>query len=37
MALLDLQMMESSEYGGGGGSVISLLLCNSHASVTLCL
>ncbi|ARZ70360.1 MULTISPECIES: SapB/AmfS family lanthipeptide [Streptomyces] len=40
MALLDLQNMDSEEYGGGhggGGSNVSLLLCWSTASVALCL
>ncbi|MGW1195129.1 SapB/AmfS family lanthipeptide [Streptomyces sp. NPDC002536] len=39
MALLDLQGMESEEIGhdGGGGSNVSLLLCDSVASVLLCL
>ncbi|MEV8015349.1 SapB/AmfS family lanthipeptide [Streptomyces sp. NPDC086554] len=39
MALLDLQSMESDEMtgGGGGGSNVSLLLCWSTASITLCL
>ncbi|GHF33667.1 MULTISPECIES: SapB/AmfS family lanthipeptide [Streptomyces] len=40
MSLLDLQDMESEEQahgGGGGGSQLSLLLCDSVASVALCL
>lgn len=41
MALLDLQNMDTEEYGGGhgggGGSNVSLLLCWSTASVALCL
>ena len=39
MALLDMQGMESASRGngGGGGSVVSLLLCDSVASVLLCL
>jgi hypothetical protein len=45
MALLDMQGMElKAERGGhgcgghgGGGSELSLLLCDSVASVTLCL
>ncbi|ATL27406.1 SapB/AmfS family lanthipeptide [Streptomyces formicae] len=41
MALLDLQSMESDELTGGGhgggGSVASLLLCWSDASIVLCL
>ncbi|MFJ7073897.1 SapB/AmfS family lanthipeptide [Streptomyces sp. NPDC098781] len=36
MALLDLQTMETEEFTGGG-SVASLLLCASQASITLCL
>ncbi|MEU1625301.1 SapB/AmfS family lanthipeptide [Streptomyces sp. NPDC020096] len=39
MALLDLQKMETPEHEGhgGGGSEASLLLCDSTASVLLCL
>jgi hypothetical protein len=41
MALLDMQGMTSTRnggHGGGGeGSDLSLLLCDSNASVTLCL
>jgi Lanthionine-containing peptide SapB precursor RamS len=40
MALLDMQGMEQTEGHGGGcgcGSELSLLLCDSAASVTLCL
>jgi Lanthionine-containing peptide SapB precursor RamS len=47
MALLDMQGMELKTVfgghgcghggGGGGGSELSLLLCDSVASVTLCL
>ena len=38
MALLDMQAMQSDEGGnGGGGSDVSLLLCDSVASVLLCL
>ncbi|WP_042405764.1 SapB/AmfS family lanthipeptide [Streptacidiphilus carbonis] len=39
MALLDLQTMDAPEHdgGGGGGSNVSLLLCDSTASVLLCL
>jgi len=39
MALLDMQGMESASRGngGGGGSDVSLLLCDSVASVHLCL
>jgi hypothetical protein len=44
MALLDMQGMTSTRgggggggHGGGGGSHVSLLLCDSTASVTLCL
>jgi lanthionine-containing peptide SapB len=37
MALLDMQGMELPADGHhGGGSNLSLLLCDSHASVTLC-
>lgn len=42
MHVLDLQEMETPEYldghgGGGGGSVLSLLLCDSAASIAVCL
>ena len=37
MALLDLQGMTSENSGGGGGSDVSLLLCASSVSLTLCL
>lgn len=43
MALLDMQAMEPVTRGGhgggggGGGSDLSVLLCDSVASVTLCL
>jgi hypothetical protein len=40
MAILDLQAMQSDNRGhgdGGGGSHVSLLLCDSTASITLCL
>jgi hypothetical protein len=47
MALLDMQAMDSDTQrghghgggggGGGGGSDLSVLLCDSFASVTLCL
>lgn len=45
MALLDMQAMASNRggggdgHGGGGGhgSDVSLLLCDSTASITLCL
>jgi hypothetical protein len=40
MALLDMQALEaeSDNRGGyGGGSHVSLLLCDSTASLTLCL
>jgi hypothetical protein len=37
MAILDLQAMEPAEWGGGGhGSDLSVLLCDSVVSVTLC-
>lgn len=39
MALLDMQGMESASRGNGGGrgSELSLLLCDSVLSTTLCL
>jgi hypothetical protein len=40
MALLDMQGMTSTRNGGGGhggGSDVSLLLCDSSVSLTLCL
>jgi hypothetical protein len=39
MALLDMQGMQSASRGngGGGGSELSLLLCASVISVSLCL
>ena len=49
MAILDMQAMNAARdskdqrggggggCGGGGGSELSLLLCDSVASVTLCL
>jgi lanthionine-containing peptide SapB len=42
MTLLDMQAMEPVTRGGhggggGGGSDLSVLLCDSVASVTLCL
>jgi hypothetical protein len=46
MALLDIQAMDPARDGsdtrghgggGGGGSHLSVLLCDSTASVTLCL
>ncbi|HEY3869202.1 MAG TPA: SapB/AmfS family lanthipeptide [Actinocrinis sp.] len=39
MALLDLQSLETTDkgHGGGGGSDVSLTLCDSTASVLLCL
>jgi hypothetical protein len=39
MALLDMQGMQSASRGngGGGGSELSLLLCASVLSVSLCL
>ncbi len=37
MALLDLQGMETANYGDGGGSRASLLLCgNSSLSLVTC-
>lgn len=37
MALLDMQAMQSEDGHGGGGSDVSLLLCDSAASTTVCL
>jgi hypothetical protein len=39
MALLDLQQLETPEWHGEGGgeSELSLLLCDSAASISLCL
>jgi len=38
MALLDLQGMESpAPHTTAGGSGVSFILCNSNASVTVCL
>jgi len=43
MALLDMQGMTPTSdkdvrrWGGGGGSDLSVLLCDSVASLTLCL
>jgi hypothetical protein len=38
MALLEMQGMESRGHGGqGGGSTLSVALCDSAASVLLCL
>jgi hypothetical protein len=38
MALLDMQAMQSEDgHGNGGGSDVSLLLCDSAASTTVCL
>jgi hypothetical protein len=43
MALLDMQGMASTRggdgggHGGGGGSHLSVALCDSFASITLCL
>jgi hypothetical protein len=40
MALLDMQGMDPASrggHGGGGGSELSLLLCDSMLSVSLCL
>lgn len=38
MALLDIQAMEPAdgEWGGGGVSSLSALLCDSKVSITLC-
>ena len=39
MAILDMQGMDSTRggHGGGDGSDVSLLLCDSNASTTVCL
>jgi Lanthionine-containing peptide SapB precursor RamS len=38
MALLDMQGMSQTRCGGnGGGSTLSIALCDSTASVTLCV
>ena len=37
MALLDLQGMKPERNGGGGVSYLSVLLCDSSLSQTLCL
>lgn len=39
MAILDLQAMDTDRggHGGGGGSNLSVALCDSVASITLCL
>jgi Lanthionine-containing peptide SapB precursor RamS len=38
MALLDMQGMSQTRWGSdGGGSTLSLALCDSTASVTLCV
>jgi hypothetical protein len=40
MALLDMQGMDPASrggHGGGGGSDLSVLLCDSMFSTTLCL
>jgi hypothetical protein len=38
MAILDLQAMDTDRGGqGGGGSHLSVALCDSVASLTLCL
>jgi hypothetical protein len=37
MALLEMQGMEVRDGGHHGGSNLSVLLCDSEASVTLCL
>ena len=37
MALLEMQGMEVRDGGHGGGSQLSVLLCDSVASITLCL
>jgi hypothetical protein len=37
MAILDLQAMDTDRGGNGGGSHLSVALCDSVASITLCL
>lgn len=37
MALLEMQGMETRDCGHGGGSGLSVGLCDSVASVSLCL
>ena len=37
MTILDLQAMEPETRNHGGGSHLSVALCDSVASVTLCL
>ena len=37
MAILDLQAMEPETRWDGGGSHLSVALCDSVASITLCL
>lgn len=37
MALLDMQGMSTRGGNGGGGSDLSVALCDSRASITLCL
>jgi hypothetical protein len=37
MALLEMQGLETRGGGHGGGSSLSVALCDSHASVILCL
>ncbi|WP_030248962.1 SapB/AmfS family lanthipeptide [Streptomyces violens] len=36
MALLDLQMLEAPEHGGGEDSTASVLECDSTLSLILC-
>jgi Lanthionine-containing peptide SapB precursor RamS len=37
MALLDMQGMSQTRWGSDGGSTLSIALCDSVASVTLCV
>jgi hypothetical protein len=37
MALLEMQGMETRGHGHGGGSNLSVALCDSAASIALCL
>jgi Lanthionine-containing peptide SapB precursor RamS len=37
MTLLDMQGLSQTRWGGGGGSHLSVALCDSVASITLCL
>jgi len=37
MTILDMQGMSQTRCGGGGGSHLSVALCDSFASIQLCL